>query len=138
MIQTTEYKGPRGGDMLDFYKANPFTFRRPPLKKVKWMQKVVVKFSPACYNEGWVLALNGGDMRNDIEQEMWGDQIKFFFPPKRGNKILYGVKTLALCDIGIGKTKAEADATYCKHDWFKRPIKEIQNQRFWGQWKSKK
>lgn len=121
-------------DTLAFDKAYALSkvLKRPTLKKLKWCDKVVLKFSKDGYYEGYVTALNGGDMGNTIEQSMFGDQVQLFMVPKRGYKFMQGLKTFWLCDIGIGKTRAEADATYMQHDWFKRSKQQIQNDRFWS------
>ena len=84
------------------------------------------------YYEGYVVALNGGDMSNTMNQSIFGDQIELFMLPRRGYKFMQGLKTFWLCDIGIGKTKEEADTSFMKHDWFKRSKSKIQNDRFWA------
>ena len=123
-------------DKLAFDKAYPASevLERPLLKKPKWCDKVIIKFTTGCYYEAYVTALNGGDMSDELEQSMWGDQIEVFVIPNRGvPKYMKGVKSFWLEDIGIGKTKKEADDTYEKHTWFKRSGKqELQNDRFWS------
>ena len=122
-------------DTLAFDKAYPINnvLERPLLKKPKWCDKVVVKFSKHCYYDAYVTALNGGDMACNLDQSMWGDHIELFVVHTRGVKAyMKGIKTFWLEDIGIGKTKEEADATYMKHRWFKRSKKQLQNDRFWS------
>ena len=122
-------------DTLAFNDAYPVknVLKKPLLKKPKWCDKVIIKTSTGCYYEAYVTAVNGGDMNNTIDQSMWGDQIQLFMLPNRGVPIyMKGLKTFWLCDIGIGKTKEEADASYMKHDWFKRSKQQLQNDRFWS------
>jgi len=122
-------------DKRAFDKAYPLSkvLERPLLKKPKWCDKVVLKFSKGSYYEAYVTALNGGDMWNTLDQSMWGDQIELFVLPNRGVPMfMKGVKTFWLEDIGIGKTREEADASYMKHKWFKRSKQKIQNDRFWS------
>jgi len=120
------------GNYLDWIKEHPLNLDKPLCKKPKYMDEVWVSFTQGEARKGWVLALNGGDFENQIDQQQWGDQIKVFFPPVRGEHFYRGVKTWWLMDIGIGKTKAEAHASYCKHTWFKRSKKAINNDRFWA------
>ena len=122
-------------DSHAFDKAYPidYVLERPLLKKPKWCDKVIIKFTKDSYYEAYVTALNGGDMSNVLEQSMWGDSIQLFILPNRGvESFMKGLKTFWLEDIGIGKTKEEADATYLKHRWFKRSKAQIQNDRFWS------
>ena len=122
-------------DTLAFDKKYPIdnVLERPLLKKPKWCDKVVLKHSEGSYYEAYVTALTGGDMASTLKQSMWGDHIELFVVPKRGvKKYMKGVRTFWLEDIGIGKTRAEADATYMEHRWFKRSKKQIQNDRFWS------
>tara|TARA_R110000803_G_scaffold37570_4_gene80957 strand:- start:1851 stop:2291 length:441 start_codon:yes stop_codon:yes gene_type:complete len=122
-------------DPIAFNKEHPINnvLERPLLKKPKWCDKVIIKFTADFYYEAYVTALNGGDMSDKLEQSMWGDQIELFVIPNRGvPSYMKGVKSFWLEDIGIGKTKEEADATYLKHRWFKRSKQQIQNDRFWS------
>ena len=130
-------KGIPQRDMLAFDKAYPVNevLDKPLLKKPKFCQKVVIKWVENVYYDAYVLAVNGGDMANTIKQSMWGDQIKLFVLPKYKSKrcdTMIGIQYLWLTDIGIGTTKAEADKTFCKHNWFKRGKNRIQNDRFWS------
>lgn len=121
-------------DVLTFNKEYPLNkvLNRPLLKKPKYLQKVVLKWVEDVYYDAYVLGVNGGDMSSSMPQSMWGDQIKLFIVPGRGRNVMAGVHELWLTDIGIGKTKAEADQSFCKHDWFSRYKNQIQNDRFWS------
>lgn len=122
-------------DLRAFNKEYPLSnvLDKPTLKKPKWCDKVILKFSKGRYYEAYVTALNGGDMSSNLDQSMWGDRIELFVIPNRGvPSFMKGIKSFWLQDIGIGKTREEADATYCKHVWFKRSKEEIQLDRFWG------
>lgn len=121
-------------DVLTFNKEYPLNkvLNRPLLKKPKYLQKVVLKWVEDVYYDAYVLGVNGGDMSSSMPQSMWGDQIKLFIVPGRGRNVMAGVRELWLTDIGIGKTKAEADQSFCKHDWFGRYKNQIQNDRFWS------
>ena len=121
-----------GADYLDWVKEHPLNLDKPLCKKPRYLDKVWVSFSEGEAHEAWVLSLTGGDFETSMTPEIFGDRIKFFFPPKSGEKFYKGLHTWWLMDIGIGKTKEECHASYCKHDWFKRSKNAINTHRFWA------
>lgn len=125
------------GDHVDWIKNNPIVLDKPLCKKPKYLDKVWVGFSEGDAHEAWVLSLTGGDFGTSMKQMEYGDTIRLFFPPKRGESFYRGEKTFWLMDIGIGKTKEECIKSYCKHDWFKRSLDHINHDRFWAAIKEK-
>lgn len=121
-------------DHIQWEKDNPLHLDKPLAKKWKAYDRVIVKFGNDFYLEGWVTALSGGDFATSIRNPSpFGDKISFFIEPKRGLDFHFtGNKEFWLQDIGIGKTRKEADESYRKHDWFKRSKSKIQNDRFWA------
>ena len=127
-----ESKTYTGRDFMEFDKQFQLVLDKPLCKKPKYMNEVWVSFGYGRAYKGWVLALTGGDLGDTLKQEMYGDMIKIFFPPVRGESLYKGEKTWWLTDIGIGKTKEECLNSFGKHDWFRRSKSKIQNDRFWA------
>lgn len=120
------------GDYLKWIEENPLDLTKPLCKKPKYLDRVWVGFTRGEAHEAWVLALTGGDFGTNLTQQLHGDMIQLFFPPKRGEHFYKGVKEFWLMDIGIGKTKEECIESFGKYNWFKRPKNQINNDRFWA------
>ena len=132
--QTITIREAFGGDGILFEKQFPTTLKKSLCPKPKYLDKVWVSFGYGRACEGYVLGLNGGDFGTSMKQDLYGDRIKFFFVPTRGEKFYKGEHEWWLMDIGIGKTKQEAIDTCEKYQWFKRSKAQLANDRFWAWW----
>jgi len=137
-----QFNQPTVGDRLQWESENKAHFSGQHLimpTKYKHLQKVYLTWNRHNYQYTTYEAylLYGPTICGHYDKTFTtllgsGDTFECFIIPKRGG-VMKGLHTLWLCDVGIGKTKKEAEENYCKYHFFKRGKSTIINDAYWHQ-----
>jgi hypothetical protein len=123
------------GDRLQWESTKDLDLYKSPMMplKVKHLMKVYLTWAPGVTYEAWLVhgpticTPSHGRFDTLLTD---GDTFECFVVPKHGG-YLKGLHTLWLRDVGIGKTKKEAEQNYEKYYFFKRSKSRIMNDAYW-------